>query len=264
MAASDPFSALAAIDRTAPDIVITDLFLPDGDGLALTEEIRRRHELCPIIVMAKDAPEPVVVQAFRAGAVDYLQKPVMDDELDRALARAQLLVSGEVTEIPGVQRLEYRLTMAPDLACLPRVIAWLIKTSASMFPEILQLSVRGALQELLFNAVEHGSLELFYENKRKALEEDRYDDLLQQRRSDPRCKDRKVVIHVLRDRDNGVLTYRITDEGNGFDWRRILRRSRDICGEDANGRGIFLVQSLFPSLTYNDRGNEVTFTVPLN
>lgn len=263
MAVSDPSAALAAIDRAAPDIVITDLFLPDGAGLALTKEIRCRHELCPVIVMAKDAPELVVEQALRAGAVEYLQKPVIEEDLDRALARAQQLPPADFADIPGVRRLEYRLTLMPDLVCLPRIIAWLIQTSVSMCPEILQLHVRGALHELLFNAVEHGSLELFYENKRKALEEDRYDELLQQRRSDPRYKDRKVVVHVLRDRDTGVLTYRITDEGNGFDWRRSLRRSDDICGEDANGRGIVLVQSLFPSLTYNDRGNEVTFTVPL-
>jgi anti-sigma regulatory factor (Ser/Thr protein kinase) len=169
----------------------------------------------------------------------------------------------DLMDMPGVHRLEYRLTMAPDLACLPRVIAWLMRTSVPMCPEMLQLHVRGALHELLFNAVEHGSLELFSENKRKALDEDRYDELLEQRRNDPRYKDRKVVIDVVCDRDSRVSTYRITDEGKGFDWRRTVGRSQDFGGEDAGGRGIFLVRSLFPSLTYNDRGNEVTFTVPL-
>lgn len=53
----DPVTAVAAIDQAAPDVIITDLFLPDGGGLALAKEIRNRRDLCPVIVMANDAPE---------------------------------------------------------------------------------------------------------------------------------------------------------------------------------------------------------------
>lgn len=261
--APDPTSAVAAIDRRAPDIVITDLFLPGDAGLALTKAIKSRHELCPVIVMAKDAPEPVVIQALREGAVEYLQKPVSDEGLERALAHAQQLVSGELMDVSEVTRLEYRLTMGPDLDCLPRVIAWLMKVSVLSFPEAQQLQIRGALQELLFNAIEHGSLDLSSDDKRKALDEGRYDAILEERRNDPRYRDRRIIISVIRDRDKDCIAYRITDEGQGFDWRRRVYQSQDTSGKDASGRGIFLVQAFFPTLSYNDLGNEVTLTVPL-
>jgi anti-sigma regulatory factor (Ser/Thr protein kinase) len=76
--------------------------------------------------------------------------------------------------------------------------------------------------------------------------------------------DRSVVIHVLYDKTAKTLRYRIADEGAGFKWRSMLSRTQDACrSEDVNGRGIYLAKSLFPDLTYNDRGNEVTITVPL-
>jgi DNA-binding response OmpR family regulator len=265
IAASDPSAALSTIDLAAPDIVITDLFLPGGAGLALTNELRRRHEPCPVIVMAKDAPEPAVVHALRAGAVDYLHKPVAEEELAHALERARHRMPGDLAETPGIRRSEYRLTMDSDPSHIPGVVSWLIKTTASTLPGTRRLHLRGSLQELLFNAVEHGNLEIFYQEKQQALAQDRYEELLDQRMAQSRLKARRVTIQVLYDKDDKSLTYRIADEGKGFKWRSILNRSQDACGsEDANGRGIFLTRSFFSSLTYNDRGNEVTITMPLD
>jgi anti-sigma regulatory factor (Ser/Thr protein kinase) len=138
-----------------------------------------------------------------------------------------------------------------------------MNVSVRSFSESRQLQVRGALQELVFNAIEHGSLDVCSDDKRKALYEGRYDAMLEERRNDPRYRDRKVVIAVIRDRDKACLTYRVTDEGKGFDWRRSLCQSQDTGREDASGRGIFLVQAFFETLSYNELGNEVTFTVPL-
>ena len=58
--------------------------------------------------------------------------------------------------------------------------------------------------------------------------------------------------------------YTITDEGSGFGWNGFLTRSDEPCDSRvANGRGVFLAKAFFPDLTYNERGTEVTFSVPL-
>lgn len=265
VAASDPLSALTTIDMAAPDIVITDLFLPEATGLTLLKELKARHELCPVIVMAKDAPEPLIVQALRIGAADYLHKPVTEEELSHALQRARNLLPGDLADIPGLCRSEYRLTVDSDPAHIPGMISWLIKTTASTLPPIRRLHLRGALQELLFNAVEHGNLEIVCQEKQKALVEGRYEQLLARQLAQARLRDRRAIIHVLHDKDANSLMYRITDEGKGFKWRSLLTRSQEICeSEDANGRGIFLARSFFPCLEYNEQGNEVTITVPLD
>jgi CheY-like chemotaxis protein len=264
VAASDPTTALTTIDVAAPDIVITDLFLPEAAGLTLLKELKNRHELCPVIVMAKDAPEPMIVQALRIGAADYLHKPVTEEELAHALQRARNLLPGDLADLPGLCRSEYRLTVDSDPTHIPGVISWLIKTTASNLPPIRRLHLRGALQELLFNAVEHGNLEIAYREKQDALTESRYEELLARRLAQARLRDRRVTIHVLYDKNANNLTYRITDEGKGFKWRSLLTRSHEVCESgDVNGRGIFLARSFFPSLTYNEQGNEVTITVSL-
>ena len=264
VAASDPSTALTTIDMSAPNIVITDLFLPEATGLTLLKELKARHELCPVIVMAKDAPEPMIVQALRIGAADYLHKPITEEELAHALQRARNLLPGDLADIPGLCRSEYRLTVDSDPTHIPGIISWLIKTTASTLPPIQRLHLRGALQELLFNAVEHGNLEIQYQEKQKALLDGHYEQLLAHRLAQTRLRDRRVIMHVLHDKDANSLVYRIVDEGKGFKWWSLLTRSQEVCGSgDANGRGIFLARSFFPCLEYNDRGNEVTITVPL-
>jgi CheY-like chemotaxis protein/anti-sigma regulatory factor (Ser/Thr protein kinase) len=264
VAVTDPTTALTTIDIAAPDIVITDLFLPEATGLTLLKELKARHELCPVIVMAKDAPALMIVQALRIGAADYLHKPVTEEELAHALQRARNLLPTDFADIPGLCRSEYRLTVNSEPTHIPRVISWLVKTTASTLSPIRRLHLQGALQELLFNAIEHGNLEIHYKEKQQALAEGQYEQLLAHRLAQARLRDRRVIIHVLHEKDGNGLVYRITDEGKGFKWRSLLTRSQDVCESEENGRGIFLARSFFPCLTYNERGNEVTITVSLD
>lgn len=64
----------------APDLVLLDLGLPDRDGLAVIEEIRRRATT-PIVVLSAREAEAMKVQALDLGADDYVQKPFGVDEL---------------------------------------------------------------------------------------------------------------------------------------------------------------------------------------
>ncbi|MBK9305850.1 MAG: response regulator [Nitrospira sp.] len=265
VAVHDPLSALATIDSAAPSIVLTELFLPDASGLTLVKELKARHGPCSVIVMARDAPEPMILEALRIGAADYLHKPIAEEELAHAIQRARGLLPGDLADVQGVCRSEYQLTVDSDPAHIPGIISWLMKTTASTLSPMRRLHLQGALQELLFNAIEHGNLEIFYQEKQEALADGQYEQLLAQRLAQARLRDRRVVIHALYEKRGESLVYRITDEGKGFKWRSLLMRSQDVCeSEDANGRGIFLTRSFFPGLAYNERGNEVTITVPLD
>ncbi len=264
MAVSDPAAALLTIESAAPDLVITDLFLPEGAGLSLVQELRSRPDLCPVIAMAEGAPEQMIVQALRLGAADYVHKPIVEEELAQALQRAQNRIVGALADLPGLRGSEYRLSIDSDPAHIPVVVSWLIKATASMLPPVRRLHLQGALQELLFNAIEHGNLEIGYQEKQKALVDGNFEEVVARRLTQARLRDRSVAIHVVHDQEAKATVYRIADEGKGFQWRSLLSRAHEACESEApNGRGIFLALAFFPSLTYNDRGNEVTFTVPL-
>ena len=96
------------------------------------------------------------------------------------------------------------------------------------------------------------------------MEKDQYDELIRLRRQDARFRDRRVTIRAIYDKRQQILTYQIADEGMGFNWKAWLKSGVEVCPTgDVSGRGIFLVHSFFPDIKYNDRGNEVTFTVSL-
>lgn len=78
--ASDGISALEVMQDWTPDLVITDLSMPQMDGLELTRRIRATSAV-PIIVLSVRNQERVKVQALDAGADDYITKPFGIDEL---------------------------------------------------------------------------------------------------------------------------------------------------------------------------------------
>ena len=71
-----------------PDAVITDLMMPDIDGIELTRQLRASDASLPIFVLTASAEMASAIAALKAGATDYLTKPVNVDELLTQLRRA--------------------------------------------------------------------------------------------------------------------------------------------------------------------------------
>lgn len=78
--AADGKEALQAMKDWTPDLVITDLRMPNMDGLALCRHIRKQSQV-PIIVLSVKGEEKTKVEALDAGADDYVTKPFNINEL---------------------------------------------------------------------------------------------------------------------------------------------------------------------------------------
>jgi two-component system, NarL family, response regulator DevR len=85
--ASSAAQALVEADRTRPDVVIMDVRLPDGDGVATCRELGRRHPGTRVLVLSACADEQVVLAAIAAGAAGYLLKQVEPSQLVHAVRR---------------------------------------------------------------------------------------------------------------------------------------------------------------------------------
>jgi two-component system KDP operon response regulator KdpE len=72
--------ATALLHNSLPDVLVLDLGLPDGDGLELVHEVRKRHSL-PILVVSARHQEAEKIRLLDAGADDYLTKPFSVAEL---------------------------------------------------------------------------------------------------------------------------------------------------------------------------------------
>jgi CheY-like chemotaxis protein len=94
--ATDGRSALAAVYRERPDLILTDLHMPDMNGLQLLRQVRGDLSTCqiPVIFLTTDKSLEAEIRALDLGADDYLNKPVemarLLGRVHRALVRARL------------------------------------------------------------------------------------------------------------------------------------------------------------------------------
>ncbi|MBC7985747.1 MAG: nitrogen regulation protein NR(I) [Sphingomonadaceae bacterium] len=77
-----------ALDQAMPDVLVTDVVFPDGNGLEFLAELFDRDPLVPVIVLSAQNTLTTAVQATERGAFEYLPKPFDLDELARAVADA--------------------------------------------------------------------------------------------------------------------------------------------------------------------------------
>ena len=81
-------AGVAAFREQRPALVLTDLVLPDIDGIEVMRRIQQLDRRVPVIMMTAYGTVDSSVRALRAGAYDYIQKPLNLDELESTLRRA--------------------------------------------------------------------------------------------------------------------------------------------------------------------------------
>jgi DNA-binding NtrC family response regulator len=94
--AADAFKALGKYETFTPHVVVTDLKMPGMDGIELVKKLRASDDPPAVIVMTAFGAVQSAVDAMRAGAADYLTKPLSFDEL--------IVVIGRVLEHEALQK----------------------------------------------------------------------------------------------------------------------------------------------------------------
>lgn len=120
-----------------------------------------------------------------------------------------------------------------------------------------RFNLQMTLMELLTNALEHGNLEISYEDKTKWMKQG--GDILQliaTRAKMPQFANRRI--HISYSIGKSTSTFTIKDDGNGFDWRN---RTKEASDTELHGRGINLSKQLVQKLSYNEKGNQVSFEI---
>lgn len=103
--ADDAPGAIEVVRATSPDVVLCDLHMPGGGGIAVAEAVGAQ---CPVVILTVSESERDVLDAVAAGAVGYLVKSARPEELRDALHRS---VAGEPVFSPQLAALligEYR------------------------------------------------------------------------------------------------------------------------------------------------------------
>jgi len=159
VAAEDGAAAIARVQETAPDALVTDLRMPGLDGI---EVLRKARELYPdlvVIVMTAHGDIETAVLAMKEGAEHYVSKPVQLDELLVILRRGfdRRSLSHEATELRA--RLKQKLTLDNIIGSSPAmqevfdVVEQVSKTKAS----VLLTGESGTGKELIAQAIHENS-----------------------------------------------------------------------------------------------------------
>lgn len=240
--------------------ILLDWVLPDVDGVELLRWLKSHPSLTDVEVVVESTE--FVPEAIRAGidcgAYYYLTKPFVRTQL-RAIVRA------------AIGACELRRALARKIDETENTIE-LLNSGAFYFQTLKEAELLSvhlcssasdpmmgiALMELLINAVEHGNLEISYEEKGEHRALGTFEEEVERRLKQPEFRDRRVKVEVERRGDH--LEVEITDAGPGFDFERYRSLDKERMFH-SHGRGI-LIAGANLELEYLEPGNRVRVKIP--
>ena len=155
-----PDALLAHHAEEPADAIITDLVMPDLDGVEVTRRLRSGDRHLPIFVLTGHADVATAIDALKAGATEYLTKPVNIDELTtllaRALAERPLLEEGASLEQARGKEYSVQAILGQHPQ-VEAVRAFVRRTAAIPRPNVLLLGESGTGKNLVARAIHYSS-----------------------------------------------------------------------------------------------------------
>lgn len=257
--ASNGQEALTLVAESPPAIVVTDLLMPEMDGLELVATLRERHPLVPVVLMTAHGSEETAVKALSAGAASYVPKRSLASELADTVRNVLSVTRGAQDERLVFERvtegsLHFELDHDPRaLNALVRHLETLVlRLDLCDQAEAVQVGV--AIREALVNAVEHGNLELDSRLKEKGAAV--YEALRDRRRDEDGYRDRRVRVRTAF--SQRAVQWTIRDDGRGFDVDAVPDPTDPMNLDRVYGRGLLLIRTFMDEVSHNDTGNEIT------
>lgn len=260
--ASDGIDALERMQAGLPLVVVTDLQMPEMDGMKLVAAVRRQYPNVPVILMTGVGSEDIALEALLLGAADYVPKSHLATDLIESI--------NSVLALAVVDRPHKRLATCLRREALTYELendVLLISPLVERFQQVaLDLNLIDQADTIRFarsiveafrNAIYHGNLELPFDQIRLAKRPEEAARIVADRQQDPRYRDRKV--HVQADFSRDVAEITIRDEGRGFDIASLPDVETDpshLSGRE--GRGLVLMKMFMDEIRIKPPGNEIT------
>ncbi len=242
--AANGLDALKWLAGNECDLVLTDVWMPQMNGLELLAELRRRNSPPRAVVMTADGTPETLLRAVRAAAFQFVRKPFQPRDLLAALEKAfEASPVMPAIEVVSASPDWVELVAPCTLEAAEVIQSFLLHLKTDLSSEVRD-SVAKVFRELLLNAMEWGG------------------------NLDP---DRKVRIAYLR--TPRLLLYRIADPGSGFNQEDLPHcalqnppghpvdhlAERERRGLRPGGFGLLMARQLVDELVYNEAHNEVVF-----
>lgn len=258
----DGLPALEIIKSEHVDLVISDLLMVSLNGIDLLREIKRYDARIPVIIITGYGTLDDAIEAIKLGAEDFIKKPFDVADIILTIEKTFSKIEEQADQraiIHHIANEDIALTIPTDFDFLNRVINYIfshLRARWLVSAEALH-DVKICLYEALYNALEHGSLEITGEEKTHLLEKGQqaYRDFLAQRLGDGRYASRSI--HVRLAISEQLMEVAIRDEGQGFEYGDLLIGVPSEEAFKSCGRGLLLISSLMDGLEFREGGREI-------
>jgi len=157
--ATDGTEAVKAVEREPFDLILLDIRMTTMDGIEALSEIRKISPLVPVLIMTAYASVKTAVEALKAGAFEYLTKPLDIDELKILIEKALELYHLRAENIALKERLGDRFDFSKIIG-RSRKMKEVFDTLSLVAPTdatVLILGESGTGKELVANSIHHNS-----------------------------------------------------------------------------------------------------------
>ncbi len=253
--------ALERMELDVPDVVITDLHMPEMNGLELVEAVKSNYPLVPVLLMTAQGSEELAVEALKRGAASYVTKRRLSEDLMNALE--QIMATATLDQ--GQSRLRNRIVRSLTSYILPNdtgLVQAMVQQIREMlrsmrfFAENDRLRIGIALEEALLNSLYHGNLEV--SSSLREQDHSLYDSTAKQRMDEEPYCHRRLFIEVSLSPEEA--RFEIRDEGPGFNPSSVPDPTDPEFLERPCGRGMLLMRSFMDEIAYNETGNQVVMS----
>jgi CheY-like chemotaxis protein len=255
--------ALAKLSNGGADVVITDMQMPEMDGLDLVKSIRVQYADLPVVLMTAHGSEALAVEALERGAASYVPKSQISERLIDTVEHVLALLRADRSYerlIECMMRNEFTFLLENDTALIDPLVDLMqqMVVGLRLCDAIGRVRVGMALEQALLNALYRGNLEITPEQMQQSREQllQGGPDLVEQRRSQSPYRERRIFVDVQVTREEARFVVR--DEGPGFDTATVPAAHDPRILEQEGGRGLVLMRSFMDDVTFSAAGNEVT------
>jgi len=255
--ANDGLDGFNLFKKYCPDLIISDVRMPNMDGIELLESIRKISKDVIIVFITGHGNEELALQALQLGANNYIKKPIDITEIKTLTNRYYDVIRSKAIQSNIVDLIKHRemeIEITSDMNLVQSLANYLSKKTGNFFDSKERMRIELGINELLINAIEHGNWDISYEEKNEALLKNRIADLYKTRQEHPDNVDKKVVVKYKQ--SEKFCEWIITDDGNGFDWKIVPDPTKTDLTR-INGRGILLSRLQFDEMEYLGNGNSV-------
>ncbi|MCO8125268.1 response regulator [Stieleria sp. TO1_6] len=246
------------------DIVVTDLEMPELNGLQLVETMRTDYAHIPAILVTARGSEQLASEALQKGAAGYVPKNHLQSLLNDTIIDVLGVIRTDASFaklISTLKRNVFEFEMPNDAELISPLVGLLMQVVSGMDliggAQMNRLGV--AIEHALVNAMYRGNLQLgpsVTPQHHALIYEDATSDLIERRKQESPYADRKVYVSATASKDEIRIVIR--DEGKGFDTSKVPDQVNPDVYDAESGQGLVLMKSFADQLCFNDVGNEVT------